>query len=123
MPVLQATDSKLCKVLRAGDPNRSALPSMRRGSRVDPMTTTDPLRPDTDGWPVCPSDSAAQAAWKQIADIAEAHCLIVQAYSGVMVLALPEEQRECKEPSTMRDDVLVTHRMRETVAIHGQDRP
>jgi len=96
------------------------------------MTTTDPLRPNTDGWPVCPSDSAAQAAWKQILDIARAHALLCYSHSldeitsnepCVVIIATPEAQRFCEDPKTMRDDVLTTHRMRETVAIHGQDRP
>jgi hypothetical protein len=87
------------------------------------MTTTDPIRPNTDGWAVCPSDSKCAKAWKEIAELAEAHCLIVQAYGGVMVLATPEAQREAENQPTLRDDVLTTHMMRETVGVHGQDRP
>jgi hypothetical protein len=103
MRVLQASDSKLCTML-GGD-------------------VTDPIRPNTDGWAVCPSDSQAANAWSQIAKLAEAHALIVQEYSGVMVLATPEAQRCAESQPTMRDDVLCTHKLRETVAVHGQDRP
>jgi hypothetical protein len=41
-----------------------------------------------------PSDQACDTAWKEIMRIAEAHCLIVQAYGGVATLAIPEEQRK-----------------------------
>ena len=40
-----------------------------------------------------PSDAACAKAWEKIAGIATAHCLIAQAYGGVMTLAMPEEQR------------------------------
>lgn len=41
-----------------------------------------------------PDDVAAEAAWEQIMRLASANALIVQAYSGVAVVAVPSEQRK-----------------------------
>lgn len=41
-----------------------------------------------------PDDAACAEAWKRIMRIASEHCLIVQSYGGVAVLAMPEEQRK-----------------------------
>lgn len=56
-----------------------------------------------------PSDEACDLAWDQIASIAQSHCLIVQAYGGVMTLALPKEQRK----AGLRVNVLQMHEMSE----------
>lgn len=56
---------------------------------------------------VVPSDSNCLKAWQQIAEIARAHCLVVQAAGGVMTLALPEEQRSAE----IRDLCLRMHMM------------
>lgn len=53
----------------------------------------------------CPSDSDCYNAWNQIASIARDHCLVIQAYGGVMILAMPEDQRE----EGIRDKVLRMH--------------
>lgn len=88
------------------------------------MTETNPQpRVDTTGWAMCPSDASANKAWQQIADLARAHCLIVQAYDGVMVLATPEAQRNPGNGEPIRNDVLVVHRMRETIELHGREAP
>lgn len=70
-------------------------------------------------WPVAPAPAATERAWKQIADIATAHCLILQAYGGTMTLATPEVQRE----HGLREQVLRTHQTRDTAALHGRACP
>lgn len=41
-----------------------------------------------------PSDREAMRAWRECMSLAERHALVAQAYGGVAVLMLPEEQRK-----------------------------
>lgn len=57
-----------------------------------------------------PSDAACVKAWERIMEIASSHALILQAYGGTAILALPTEQRS----RGIRQRVLFAHEMRET---------
>ena len=52
-----------------------------------------------------PSDEAAGEAWTEIMTIASKHALIVDAYGGVALLAMPDEQRK----GGVREQVLRAH--------------
>lgn len=63
--------------------------------------TTKPQRFDSPA----PSDAECAAAWDRITKIASEHCLILDAYGGVMTLAMPQDQRK----AGVRARVLAAH--------------
>lgn len=55
-----------------------------------------------------PPDDKCNEAYQQIAAIATAHALILEAAGGVMTIAIPEEQRKVEG---LREKVLLMHCM------------